>query len=143
MVDYDSFGCAGVDEIASFEVDAHVGELAAMSFLEVEEEQIALFYPPFPDAFAVEFVDVGGGAMELFVVDVLVDSPHEARAVGPLAGGAAEPVGGAQPLADFPHERYIVLAIHGESQFAGEFLGFRFGDCHPLRAAGSQKEKRE
>lgn len=143
MVDHDSFGGAGVDEIAPFEEDAHVGELAAVALLEVEEEQVALFHPSFPDAFAVELVNVGHGAVQLLVVDVLVHGTHESRAVDALAGGAAETVGGAQPLADFPHEGNVVLFVHGESQLAGQGLRFRLGNLQALRAAGRQEEDKE
>ena len=140
MVDHDALGGAGVDEVSPFEVDADVGELAAVAFLEVEEEQVALLHPPFRDAAAIQLVDVGDGAVERFVVHVAVDGTHESRAVGALAGGAAGAVGGAQPLAHFPHEGKVVLAVHGESQFAGEFLRLGSGNGHPLRAAGGQEE---
>lgn len=136
MVDHDSFGGAGVDEIAPFEKNSDMGELPAVAFLEIEKKQVALFHPPFPDVFAIELVDVGHRAVEPFVVDILIHGTYESGTVNALAGGAANTVGRAQPLANFPHEGNIVLFVYGESQFAGKFLCFRFGDGHPLRAAG-------
>lgn len=74
-----------MDEITSFQVNTHVGELATMSFFKIEKNDIALFYTFFTNSFAIGIIYLGYGALQLFVVNLFINSINETGTINALA----------------------------------------------------------